>query len=33
VAILGAVSSALLAYLVFKVWLGAQLPAGFLELG
>lgn len=33
VAILGAVASALIAYLVFKVWLGAQLPAGFLELG
>ncbi|OGL10870.1 MAG: hypothetical protein A3I17_02895 [Candidatus Rokubacteria bacterium RIFCSPLOWO2_02_FULL_72_37] len=33
VAIGGAVASALIAYLVFKVWLGAQLPAGFLELG
>jgi len=33
VAILGAVSSALIAYLVFYVWLGSQLPRGFLELG
>ena len=33
VAILGAVSSALIAYLVFYVWLGSQLPKGFLEIG
>lgn len=33
VAIGGAVASALIAYLIFKVWLGAQLPAGFLDLG
>jgi hypothetical protein len=33
VAILGAVSSALIAYLVFYVWLGSQLPRGFLEIG
>jgi putative tricarboxylic transport membrane protein len=33
VAIGGAVASALSAYLIFKVWLGAQLPAGFLDLG
>jgi len=33
VAILGAVSSALVAYLVFYVWLGSQLPKGFLEIG
>jgi putative tricarboxylic transport membrane protein len=31
VAIAGAIASALIAYVVFKVWLGAQLPAG--ELG
>ena len=33
VAIGGAVASALIAYLIFKVWLGAQLPSGFLDLG
>ncbi len=33
VAVAGAVASALLAYLVFKVWLGAQLPAGALGIG
>ena len=33
VAIGGAVASALSAYLIFKVWLGAQLPAGFLDIG
>jgi hypothetical protein len=33
VAIGGALASALLAHLVFKVWLGAQLPAGLLGLG
>ena len=33
IAIGGAVASALIAYLIFKVWLGAQLPAGFLDLG
>jgi putative tricarboxylic transport membrane protein len=33
VAVAGAVASALVAYLVFKVWLGAQLPAGPLGIG
>ena len=33
VAIAGAVASALVAYLVFQVWLGAQLPAGVLGIG
>ena len=32
VAIAGAIASALIAYVVFKVWLGAQLPAGELGL-
>jgi putative tricarboxylic transport membrane protein len=32
VAIGGAIASALIAYVVFKVWLGAQLPAGELGL-
>jgi len=33
VAIGGAVASALLAYAVFHLWLGAQLPPGVFELG
>jgi putative tricarboxylic transport membrane protein len=33
VAVAGAVLSALIAYVVFKVWLGAQLPAGVFEIG
>lgn len=33
VALGGAVVSALVAYVVFKVWLGAQLPAGVFEIG
>jgi len=33
VAILGAVASSLIAYLVFQVWLGSQLPKGLLGLG
>jgi putative tricarboxylic transport membrane protein len=33
VAIGGALASALIAHLVFKVWLGAQLPVGLLGLG
>lgn len=33
IAIAGAVASAVIAYLVFKVWLGAQLPAGVLGIG
>jgi putative tricarboxylic transport membrane protein len=33
VAIIGAISSALVAYLVFYVWLGSQLPKGFMEIG
>lgn len=33
VAVAGAVASALVAYVVFKVWLGAQLPAGLIEIG
>ncbi len=33
VALGGAVASALLAYAVFHLWLGAQLPRGVLELG
>ena len=33
VAIAGAVLSTLAAYVVFKEWLGAQLPAGFLGIG
>ena len=33
VAILGAVVSSVAAYLVFQVWLGSQLPKGFLDIG
>jgi putative tricarboxylic transport membrane protein len=33
VAVAGAVTTALIAFVVFKLWLGAQLPAGWLELG
>jgi putative tricarboxylic transport membrane protein len=33
VAAAGAVATALVAYVVFKVWLGAQLPGGWLEIG
>ena len=33
VAVGGAVASALIAYAVFHLWLGAQLPAGIFELG
>jgi putative tricarboxylic transport membrane protein len=33
VAATGAVVSALVAYVVFKVWLGAQLPAGVFDIG
>lgn len=33
IAIGGAVASALVAYLVFRVWLGAQLPEGLFRLG
>ncbi len=33
VAIAGAGASALVAYLVFHVWLGAPLPAGVFEIG
>jgi putative tricarboxylic transport membrane protein len=33
VAIGGAIGSSLLAYLIFKVWLGAQLPTGEFGLG
>jgi putative tricarboxylic transport membrane protein len=33
IAVTGATASALAAYLVFKVWLGAQLPAGVLGVG
>jgi len=33
VAILGAVLSTLTAYLVFQLWLGSQLPKGFLNIG
>jgi putative tricarboxylic transport membrane protein len=33
VAVAGAVLSALIAYVVFKVWLGAQLPAGVFDIG
>jgi putative tricarboxylic transport membrane protein len=33
VAVGGAVASALLAYAVFHLWLGAQLPPGVFELG
>lgn len=33
IAIGGAVASALIAYLVFRVWLGAQLPDGLFGLG
>ncbi len=33
VAILGAVVSSLVAYVVFQVWLGSQLPKGFLDIG
>jgi len=32
-AILGAILSTLTAYGVFQLWLGSQLPKGFLELG
>jgi putative tricarboxylic transport membrane protein len=33
VAIVGGVVSTAVVWLVFRVWLGAQLPRGFLELG
>jgi hypothetical protein len=33
VAVGGAVASALIAYAVFHLWLGAQLPAGIFDLG
>lgn len=33
VALTGAVASALIAYVVFKMWLGAQLPAGVPGIG
>ena len=33
VAILGAVVSSLVAYMVFQVWLGSQLPKGLLDIG
>lgn len=33
IAVAGAVASALVAYVVFKVWLGAQLPAGLIGIG
>jgi putative tricarboxylic transport membrane protein len=33
VAILGAVVSSLVAYVVFQVWLGSQLPKGLLDIG
>jgi hypothetical protein len=33
VAVAGAVLSAVVAFVVFKVWLGAQLPAGLFEIG
>lgn len=33
VAIIGAVASSLIAYAVFQVWLGSQLPRGFLGIG
>ena len=33
VAILGAVLSTVTAYLVFQLWLGSQLPKGFLNIG
>jgi putative tricarboxylic transport membrane protein len=33
VAVAGALASAAVGYVVFKVWLGAQLPAGLWEIG
>ena len=33
VAVAGAVASAVVGYVVFKVWLGAQLPAGLWGIG
>jgi putative tricarboxylic transport membrane protein len=33
VAILGAILSSLVAYMVFQVWLGSQLPRGLLGIG
>jgi putative tricarboxylic transport membrane protein len=33
IAVVAAISSVLVAYLVFCVWLGSQLPRGFLEIG
>ncbi len=33
VAVAGAVGSAVIGYVVFKVWLGAQLPAGVFGIG
>lgn len=33
VAILGAVVSSLVAYVVFQVWLGSQFPKGLLDIG
>lgn len=33
VAILGAILSVLIAYVVFQRWLGSQLPKGFWEIG
>jgi putative tricarboxylic transport membrane protein len=33
VALAGAVTSAGVGYVVFKIWLGAQLPAGLWEIG
>jgi putative tricarboxylic transport membrane protein len=33
VALAGAVTSAVVGYVVFKIWLGAQLPAGLWEIG
>ena len=32
-AILGAMASSMVAYLVFQVWLGSQLPKGILNIG
>lgn len=33
IAVAGAIASAMVAYVVFKVWLGAQLPAGLFDIG